>query len=56
MTMNQRDIAAKIERSSLGTKKAQAARRRVPSELSRQIVARAEARSQMRAAERKSGG
>ncbi len=54
--MNQKDIAAMIERSSLGTRKARAARSRVSTERSRLIVARAQARTQIRAIERKLGG
>lgn len=54
--MNQKEIAAKIERSSLGTRKARAARSRVSTERSRLIVARAEARTQLRTIEGSMGG
>lgn len=54
--MNQKDIAAMIERSSLGTRKARAARHRVSTERSRLIVARAQARTQIRDIERRVGG
>lgn len=53
--MNDKQIAAKIERSSLGTRSATAARRTVSSERSGRIVASAAARRTL-PSPRKSGG
>lgn len=54
--MNEKQIMAKIERSSLGTTKAAAARRTVTDEHSRRIVARAAKHQATPARTRKSGG
>ncbi len=55
--MTSKEIKAKVDRSSLGTKSAMAARRSVPNVKSRQIVARAERHwANKKSAARKSGG
>lgn len=55
--MTSREIKAKVERSSLGTKSAQAARRTVPNAVAQRLVARAQATGQFSQKNpRKSGG
>ncbi len=55
--MNNKEIAAKIERSSLGTKEAAAARRTVTNEHSKRIVASAASRQPSQTnTSKKSGG
>ncbi|GAC1386329.1 MAG: hypothetical protein NVSMB48_24990 [Marmoricola sp.] len=54
--MNNKQIMAKIERSSLGTREAAAARRTVTNERSRRVVANAAARQAQQDGSRKSGG
>lgn len=55
--MTNREIKAKVNRSSLGTKSAKAARRSVPNATSRRIVARAQGQRTTKApAARKGGG
>jgi len=55
--MTNREIRAKVERSSLGTKSAQAARKSVPNAVSQRLVARAQATGQLgQKRPRKSGG
>lgn len=55
--MTSREIRAKVNNSSLGTKSARAARRSIPNDAARQIVARAEGQwSNQGSSARKSGG
>lgn len=54
--MTSREIRAKVERSSLGTKSAQAARRTVPDAVSRRLVARAASGQFSQKNPKKSGG
>lgn len=54
--MTKKEISAKIERSSLGTPSARAARRTVTAERAGRVVANAAARQQVRTIGKKSGG